>query len=119
MILQAFTGSGDLDVDESKVEGLLYGYTERGMVSHSWPDTWYFDMLGDADASSNGVLMHQGDRGRLWLKFLSFRGLCCQVAVTPHAQWEAMMQGDYWGSGAGFGTKWSPVSAGMVTEAWD
>ncbi len=24
---------------------------------------------------------------RLWLKFLSFRGLCCLAAVTPHAQW--------------------------------
>ncbi len=66
---------------------------------------WCFDALGD--------------RGRLWLKFLSFRGLCCQVAVMPHAQWGAMRQGYYWGSGVGFGTKWSPVSAGMVTEAWD
>lgn len=63
MILQAFTGSGDLDVDESKVEGLHYGYTERGMVSHSWTDTWYLDMLGDADASSNGIVMHWGIEG--------------------------------------------------------
>lgn len=53
MIPQAFTGSWDLDVDERKVEGLLYGYTERGMVSHSWKDTWNLDMLGDADISSN------------------------------------------------------------------
>lgn len=63
MILQAFTGSRDLDVDESKVEGLHYGYTERGMVSHSWTGTWYLDTLGDADASSNGVLMQWGIKG--------------------------------------------------------
>lgn len=86
MILQAFTRSGDLDVDESRVEGLHYGYAERGMVSHSWTDTRYLDILGDAGASRNDVLMYWEDREGLWLKFLSFRGLCCQVAVTPHAQ---------------------------------
>lgn len=40
------------------VEGLHYGYSEWGMVFHSWTDTWYLYMLGDADASSSGVLMH-------------------------------------------------------------
>lgn len=63
--MQAFTGSGNLDVDESKVEGLHYGYTKWGMVSHSWTDTWYLDMLGDAGASTNGVLMHWGTEGGL------------------------------------------------------
>lgn len=43
---------------------------------------WYFDAVEDRD--------------QLWLKFLSFRGLCCQVAVTPHAWWGVMRQ---WGSG--------------------
>lgn len=61
-----------------------------------------------------------GYKGGLWLKFRSaFRGLCCHVAVMPHAELGAIRQGDYWGSGVDFGTKWSPVSAGMVTEAWD
>ena len=50
-------------MDESKVEGLHYGYAERGMVSHSWTDTWYLDMLGDADASSSNILMHRGIDG--------------------------------------------------------
>lgn len=45
-------------MDESKVEGIYYGYTVRGMGPHSWTDTWYLDMLGDADASSSSVLMH-------------------------------------------------------------
>lgn len=33
LILQAFTESGDLDVDERKLEGLHYGYMKWEMVS--------------------------------------------------------------------------------------
>lgn len=50
-------------MDESRVEGLHYGHTEQGMASHSWTDPWYLDTLGDADASSNGVLMYWGIEG--------------------------------------------------------
>lgn len=54
MIAQAFTGSGDLDVDERHLEWLHYGYMKWEMVSYSWTRVWN---LGDADASSSGVLM--------------------------------------------------------------
>lgn len=53
-----------------------------------------------------------GDRMRLWLKFLSFRGLCCQVAVTPHAQWGAMRQGDLVGKWGGLWDKVEPCLCG-------
>lgn len=54
MILQAFTGSDDLDVDERKLEGLHYGYMKWEVVSYSWTRV---RNLGDADASSSGILM--------------------------------------------------------------
>lgn len=52
-------------MDESKVEGLHYGYTEWGMVSHSWTDTWYLDMLGGCVplVRGTGVLKHWGIEG--------------------------------------------------------
>lgn len=57
MILQAFTGSGDLDEDERKLEGLHYEYTKWRMVSYSWTRVWNLGTLVDADACSSGVLM--------------------------------------------------------------
>lgn len=80
---------------------------------------WYLCMLGHTKAS--GILMHWGGfRVKLWLTFLSFQmGLWCQVAVTPYAQWGPMRQRDQWESGVWSGTKWSPVSVGIVREAWD
>lgn len=43
---------------ESRVEELHYGNSKWGMGLHSWTDTWYLCMLGDADASSSDVLMY-------------------------------------------------------------
>lgn len=59
LILHAFTGSGDHNVDESEVEVLNYGHTEWGMVSYSWTDMWYLEILGD-EAFNSGVLIHGG-----------------------------------------------------------
>lgn len=57
MILQAFTGSGDLDVDERKLEGPHYGYIDWEMVSYSWTRVWNLGTLGDANSCSGGILM--------------------------------------------------------------
>lgn len=58
LILQAFTRSGDLDVDESKVEGAP-SWVQRagGWSSTFWVSIWYLDMLGDVDASTSRVWM--------------------------------------------------------------
>lgn len=65
LILQAFTRSGDLHVDESKVEGApswtqSAGVGGGGWSSTSWVSIWYLDMLGDVDASTSSVWMQWG-----------------------------------------------------------
>lgn len=69
LILQAFTRSGDLDVDESEVEGAP-SWIQRpgGWSPNFWASIWYLDMLGDVDASTSSVWMQWGGHTELRAK---------------------------------------------------
>lgn len=66
-----------------------------------WKGMWYLG-VGGCWCFYQWCLDAVGDRGSLWLKCLSFRGLCCQVDVTPHAQWGLWGRGTTVGKCGGF-----------------
>lgn len=61
-----------------------------------------------------------GDEGRLWLKILVIEGpLLSGSCHGPCTAGGCEAGGLGEDAGRVFGTKWSPVCGGMVTEAWD